>query len=636
MIKAFLSKHPYKLLLVLFAFVLYGNTLFNGYSLDDEFVTGPKNITAKGFQAIPRVFKTFHVIDESGNKYEYRPMVKVSFAIESGLWGQNVFMSHFVNIVLYTVCLLLLFKLLQLILVNTSEFVIFSVVLVFEFLPIHSEVVASLKNRDVMLSFIFSVLAFICFLKFFDFRKWYHLVLAFCCLALAFLSKFDVLPFLAIIPFVGYVRNKIDFKIIALIIVFFVAAYYSYKITKNLMFDKEQVKGSRIYQYFENPLYFKFEFVDRLTAGFNSLGFYVLMLFLPIKMACYYGFNTIPVYDFTSVYALVGIVCGTWLIWQFYKRFHKPDMLWYGILFFAGSISMYLNVVAPAAGIVADRFVFFASIGFCLMVVFGLFFYKNTNVKIAHHKDLKSTQKLVGLVCLLIFAGMIVKRNSEWKSKLVLFESDVKKYPNSVKLSLLSSAQVMIHINDKSDVIPDNQKLQKVRNAEKALLNAIKVDPTCDVCYNNIAHILLSVENDPASAMPYLMEGFKRDSTKKETACNIGIALYRLGKPLDAKKYLIKAIELDVRHEFTVPYEVLQDLYMKTNPDEGVSYFANELKKGHHQEFLNVLLGKSYFEAGDTLNSIKYYQQALAINPNNQTVSDFVTDLEVKFHKKAW
>ncbi|HRD40040.1 MAG TPA: hypothetical protein PLC65_15545, partial [Bacteroidia bacterium] len=346
--------------------------------------------------------------------------------------------------------------------------------------------------------------------------------------------------------------------------------------------------------------------------------------------------NTIPVYELASVYALAGLVSGAWLLWQFYKRFRKPDILWYGILFFGGSISMYLNILTPVAGIVADRFMFFASIGFCLMVVFGLYFYNNVTIKITSLKDLKSTQKTIGFISLLIFTGMIIKRNGEWKSKLVLFESDVKKYPNSVKLSLLSSAQVMIHINDKSDVIPDNQKLQKVRNAEKVLLNAIKVDPTCDVCYNNIAHILLSVENDPASAMPYLMEGFKRDSTKKETACNIGIALYRLGKPVDAKKYLIKAVELDVQHEFTVPYEVLQDLYMKTNPNEGVNYFTKELQKGYNQEFLNVLLGKSYFEAGDTLNSIKYYQQALIINPNNQTVNDFVTDLEVKFHKKAW
>lgn len=636
MVKAFIDTHRYKLLLALFAFVLYGNTLKNGYSLDDEFVTGPKNITAKGFEAIPRVFKTFHVIDESGNKYEYRPMVKVSFAIESGLFGQNVMISHLMNILFYVICLLLMYKLLQLIFVNVSEFVIFSVVLVFEFLPIHSEVVASLKNRDVMLSFIFTMTSFIMFLKFFEVGKWYQLVIAFLCLVLAFLSKFDVLPFLAIIPMVAYVRNKVSIKQILLVIIFFFVAYYSYKITKILMFSREELKSVRVYQYFENPLYFNFGLIDRLSAGLNSMGFYVMMLFLPLKMACYYGYSTIPVFSFSSLYALIGLIVFAFLIWQFYKRFKKPDMLWYGIVFFGGSISMYLNMAAPAAGIVADRFVFFASIGFSLMCIHGLLLLKSSGNRISKFSELQVKQKMIGVVVLLVFAGMIINRNSEWKSKLLLFESDVKKYPNSVKLSLLASSQVMIHINDKSDVIPDNQKLQKVRNAEKILLNAIKIDSTCDVCYNNIAHILLSVENDPRSALPYLMKGFQRDSSKKETACNIGIAYYRLGRPEEAKYYLLKAINLDVRHEFTVPYEVLQDLFMRTNPSEGVKYFAGELKKGYHKEFLNVLLGKSFFEVGDTLNSIKYYQQALSINPNNQTVSDFVTDLEIKYHKKAW
>ncbi|HRD40039.1 MAG TPA: hypothetical protein PLC65_15540, partial [Bacteroidia bacterium] len=98
-----------------------------------------------------------------------------------------------------------------------------------------------------------------------------------------------VLPFLVIIPLVGYVRNKINVKIIVLIVVFFVAAFYSYKLTKVFMFDKEEVKALRIYQYFENPLYFKFAFIDRISAGLNSLGFYILMLVFPMKMACYYG-----------------------------------------------------------------------------------------------------------------------------------------------------------------------------------------------------------------------------------------------------------------------------------------------------------------------------------------------------------
>lgn len=634
--KKFLTKNKYYVILFLSVFLLYANSLKNGYGLDDEFVTGPKNIAAKGLKSIPEIFRKFHVTDESGNNYEYRPITKVTFAIEHQFFGVNVFISHLVNLLLYFISLLVLFRFLKLVFHQTNDFVIFIVVLVFAFLPIHSEVVVSLKNRDVLLSFIFSFLGFIYILKYFNSGKWLNVFVSFIYIALAFFSKFDVLPLLVIIPLTGYQKNKISLKSILMIVGIFLLSYLLFGLVKRSLLDKSLIQKVRIYQYFENPLYFNYTIASRFSAALNSIGFYAKMLVFPNNMACYYGYNVLPLFSFTSLYAFMGVGTIAFLVYNFVKRFKKPDLLWYGVLFFSVSISMYSNFFTPAVGVVADRFLFFASVGFSLIVVYLTLNYKQDQLNITSVKDLKPIQKSIGLIILIVFAGMILKRNSEWKSKLVLFESDIKKYPNSVKLSLLSSAQVMIHINDKSDVIPDNQKLQKVRNAEKALLNAIKVDPTCDVCYNNIAHILLSVENDPASAMPYLMEGFKRDSTKKETACNIGIALYRLGKPLDAKKYLIKAIELDVRHEFTVPYEVLQDLYMKTNPDEGVSYFANELKKGHHQEFLNVLLGKSYFEAGDTLNSIKYYQQALAINPNNQTVSDFVTDLEVKFHKKAW
>ena len=74
----------------------------------------------------------------------------------------------------------------------------------------------------------------------------------------------------------------------------------------------------------------------------------------------------------------------------------------------------------------------------------------------------------------------------------------------------------------------------------------------------------------------------------------------------------------------------------KTNPNEGAQFLYKELEKGRMPELLNVLLGKTYFEAKDTLNSIKFYKQALAINPNNKTVDDFVTNLEVKYYKSAW
>ena len=148
--------------------------------------------------------------------------------------------------------------------------------------------------------------------------------------------------------------------------------------------------------------------------------------------------------------------------------------------------------------------------------------------------------------------------------------------------------------------------------------------------------MFLTYERDPAAALPYLNLAYKLDSTKKEVICNIGIAYFRLGQIDLAKKYLFLAIEKDKKKDFTVPYEVLQDLFSRTNINEGLQFFYEKVKQYPNSELLNVLMGKTCYEAKDTANSIKYYKVALNINPNNTQVNDFVTKLEVEFAKKHW
>lgn len=628
-------KNRYYLIFVLVSFLLYGNTLKNGYSLDDEFVTGPKNITAKGFKAIPKVFKIFHVVDESGNTYEYRPLVKATFAIEYGLWSENLALSHLVNVLLYALCLIVLFRMLTLLLKETEVFVLFMMVLVFAFLPVHSEVVASLKNRDVLLSFVFSFCGFSSIIRYMDSGKLHRLVISLILFALAFLSKFDVVPMIVLIPLVLSQRYKVNFKMIISLLVVFLLAYLFYKLTKRTFLDRSIVRAERIYQYFENPLFFEYEFMNRLSAGLNSLGFYTKMLFAPLRMACYYGYNVLPVYSFTSFFALLGLPVAVFMGYVFFTKFRKPDLLWYGVVFFGLSISMYLNVVTPAAGIVADRFMFFASVGFSIIIVYYLLNVGKSKNKITKHIDLNNYQKAILIVVFFISGLMVINRNNEWKDKLGLFEADVKKHPESVKLALLTSAQVIMHMNDGSNKIKENEKLSKVRMSEQLLAKAIKTDSSCAGCYNNIAFLFLSYERNPEAALPYLRLGFLRDSTKKEIACNIGIALFRLGRVQEALPFLFKSIKLDKKHDFSVPYEVLQDVYSKTNPNEGVKFFNKEKEVGHMPELMNVLMGKTYFEAKDTLNSIRFYREALIINPNNKPVADFVNNLEVKYYKKA-
>ena len=152
-----------RLLILLVVVVFYGNTLKNGYSLDDSIVTEKGNLTTKGISAIPKIIRSFYIEQSEDFQFDYRPMVKISFAIEHELFGVNATTSHFFNLLLYLIGLYLLFSVLKRLLSEYPKDIAFYCVMLFAIMPIHTEVVASLKNRDILLCYIFSLSSFIQF-----------------------------------------------------------------------------------------------------------------------------------------------------------------------------------------------------------------------------------------------------------------------------------------------------------------------------------------------------------------------------------------------------------------------------------------------------------------------------------------
>src|ERR1043165_1242183 len=77
------------LFLLLGCFLLYGKSIRNNYSMDDEFVVKNNQQVQKGIKAIPEIFRTTYVIDNQKSSYEYRPMVKAAYALECQIFGVN-------------------------------------------------------------------------------------------------------------------------------------------------------------------------------------------------------------------------------------------------------------------------------------------------------------------------------------------------------------------------------------------------------------------------------------------------------------------------------------------------------------------------------------------------------------------
>ena len=159
------------LFFVLLCFLLYGKGIGNEYSMDDEFVTKNNIQVQKGFKGIPEIFNSTYVVDNQKSSYEYRPIVKAVYAVEYQFFGFRPHISHFINILFYAISIALLYAILLKLLINYNRILPFLITLLFLIHPLHSEVVLSLKNRDVILSLIGCLLALKFYLRFVEKNK---------------------------------------------------------------------------------------------------------------------------------------------------------------------------------------------------------------------------------------------------------------------------------------------------------------------------------------------------------------------------------------------------------------------------------------------------------------------------------
>src|SRR5688572_16067978 len=106
------------LILFLFGFLLYPNTIPFDYVLDDKLAITENQFTKKGFAGITdhlkhEMFTGF--FGKQKNLVEggrYRPLSMITFAIEWQLFGESPAVSHFINAALYGLTAMLLYMVL--------------------------------------------------------------------------------------------------------------------------------------------------------------------------------------------------------------------------------------------------------------------------------------------------------------------------------------------------------------------------------------------------------------------------------------------------------------------------------------------------------------------------------------------
>ncbi len=593
----FIFKYP-KLVLFLVVFVLYGNTIKNGYSLDDNCVTGPECITSTGIKSIPRIFTSFYTYKSEKNKFEYRPMVAVSFAVEHQFFGVKPSVSHFFNIVIYFLLLLVLWQFLKLVFRKYPPAFSFLITLLFAVMPIHTEVVASIKNRDILLCFLFVILGATYFLKTVISNK--HVILKIAisvlCFYFAFLCKTDALPFLAIVPVIAFIEFKVNVKWILISVVTFIIGFLLFKITRKIGLDSEH--NVRTLLYYENPLFFERGFSSRVISLFNCLGFYCMQCGLPLKQSSYYGYDTIPVHEFSFFYGTLGVILFSLilygLIWSYRQ---KENAILIGLFIFTACISMYLNFVLPAVGIVADRFCFAASLGGAIFTLAA--YQKWANSKLVF----SSPTKGFASIALVFFSILIIQRNSEWKDLTTLINADVKKYPESVFLNYKAGANIIksMEARNNSQLKAENQK--QVADARLYFEKTIAKYPDFPEVLNYLSYVMIFLYNDFANALPHINKSLSIEYST-EVEYYKGICYRELKKQDSSEIILLNCVKHDVNYQNA--YDLLvYDYNIKKQYSKSVALLQNAIDKGNKSDKIVKMLAQAKLLAQDTISTNK-------------------------------
>ena len=628
-------------LLVLVIIIFYGNVVFNTFALDDKYINVGNPQTSAGIKAIPDIFTTFYT-HEGGNAYGYRPLVRVSYALEYQFtknYSWNPYFSHFINLLLYILGILILFKVLKRLLQNYTSWVTFFIALLYLMNPSHTEVVASLKNRDILLEFIFAFEAIWLFIRWADTDKNKYLYWGAFSYLLALLSKESAVVHLAVFPLVLYFFTDIPFRKLVKFGVGLAVVGLAVFLAPIVLFNFERHFG-----YIENPLFYENNFFNKLATAFYILGFYLKQTVFPFPLRYYYGFNTIPVTNWENPLVWLSLIFYVGIFIVALRNLKKKRIISFIILFYLIHLSMYANIVMPVPGIVGDRFLFFASLSFAWFLVWVVVEYilpYDFHKKVIPVKWL-TLPILLSLLYVVPAGYWVHVRNQQWFSQYTLFMSDMPYLEESVKANDLWAGELMKRVG---------KELQKpvnayhfatgvIREAEKYYNKALELDSAFYSSWLNLGAIYSKVHGyqamlrysaymsrkdtaNAAKAKQEIHDYFKKahyyfNQAKKyrpETAN--GLLFYDIAKAYDmeylldsAAFYYEKAIAID--STFVGSRSKLANVYFKMGKyQEALKENQKIMKMEPDADIPYINMGNYYISFGDTTAAIKYFEEAI-------------------------
>ncbi|HKI13138.1 MAG TPA: tetratricopeptide repeat protein [Candidatus Acidoferrum sp.] len=527
-------------LLLAAAMLVYGNTLFNGFTFDDDpYILHNPTVTNLSVSGL------FHPTRASN---VFRPVTFATFALNLAVGGAHPFGYHLFNLLLHAVVTLLLYLVLRKLLesVQQGATIAWLAALLFAVHPIHSEAVASIVGRFELLAAGFLLAAWLLHLR--DLP-----VLALVCFVLALMSKESAVAFVPLALAGDYACGKLKPLARYGWLAGVAAAYLAllWKIQGGRF-------GPRIISFLDNPL-------ARIPASLRILNAvriawkYVGLHIYPATLSCDYSYNAILLYAggwhtvIPMVATLLVLALWIWTLWT--KR---------NAWFLAGAIYLIgfaatANLFVPSGTIMGERLAYLPSAGFCLLAALLWLRLENYERRLAW---------AILAVVVVALATRAVVRNRDWRDNFSLFSAGVRAVPGSAKMHFALGGEyanrgqleaALTELQTALRIFPDYPEAMEIsgivqsqlghdqdarRFFEKGLSMTPRDNPGYDFRAVNLAAQLMKLGEDEA-ALKLLDEEIANSPGYSRAWSNRAVIRYRRGELTSAGEDAQIALRLD-------------------------------------------------------------------------------------------
>lgn len=493
MLKFLKSNLFFFLLLTIVVFSLYGKSIFFDFTYhDDDLLIENQVPFLSDVTNVPKLFIISCYFNRD-NIY-YRPILNLSFLIETCIFGFDKKIYHLTNIILFILTLYLMYVFL--VKFNLNQTILKFILLLLAVHPIFTSTVVWIPARNDTLLAIFIFLSFIFFIRYLKDNSTKNLVIYILFWTFALFTKETALLMILLFPLFVYCLNyRITKKEIIRNILIIVPIILLYLYLRNISTNKLNFNNYLVNccQYLENMILGLIVYIDRFINPLNTN-----ILLYKIQLNLREIFNAI-------------IVCFL-LIYLFYRKFIDRKLLLFLVIWFV--LCLFTTFLLPDYVYLNHRIII--SIFSAVVIICYI-----TGILLIKFPNLKKYLLILWCVCFVLFSYVSFLQQDKYKDRNVYWNkafSEASAYHAFAYMlsrryleenNLQKSKELLleaISLSDNrylSDLALIYYREGNMDKAEELYNEAIDYGINKAQCYRNLSVIYLKRDNDINKAIEY-------------------------------------------------------------------------------------------------------------------------------------